>query len=136
MAAVLYVDDEPTIRRAVQLWLARYGITVHTAAGVADAQRAVEEQALDGVFVDVWLEDGSGFQLLDWLRREHPALARRVVFVTGDIAGGAAVGRRLLATGCRTLTKPFDLEELKSVAEAWVRGRDDGGEARRPHASA
>ncbi|HEU4631043.1 MAG TPA: response regulator [Gemmatimonadaceae bacterium] len=121
MTAVLYVDDEPTIRRAVQLWLARYGIVVHTAAGVHDAKLAVAEHRLDGVFIDLWLEDGSGLELYDWLRTEHPALARRVAFVSGDTAGATAQ-RRVAATGCPVLAKPFDLDLLKRTAEQWVRG--------------
>lgn len=122
MAAVLYVDDEPTIRRAVQLWLIRYGITVHTAAGVHDARRVVAEQPLRGVFIDVWLEDGSGLELFDWLRREHPALARCSAFVTGDTAAEAVALRRIAATGRPVLAKPFDLEAVKAMAQGWLLG--------------
>jgi two-component system NtrC family sensor kinase len=126
MTAVLYVDDEPTIRRAVQLWLARYGIVVHTATGVHDAKIAVTEHRLDGVFVDLWLEDGSGMELYDWLRAEYPALARHVAFVSGDITA-ATTQRRVAATGCPVLAKPFDLDLLKTTAEQWVRGSGGSG---------
>jgi two-component system response regulator PilR (NtrC family) len=120
MAAVLYVEDEPTIRRAVQLWLSRYGIAVHTAAGVQDAKRAVAEHALTGVFIDVWLEDGSGLDLYEWLRQEYPSLAGRVAFVTGDTAAGERLRERIADTGCELLTKPFDLEAVKAVAVRWL----------------
>ena len=40
-----------------------------------------------------------------------PALARRVIFVTGDVAGTDAE-RFLEETGCRWLAKPFRLADL------------------------
>ena len=40
-----------------------------------------------------------------------PALARRVIFVTGDVAGTEAE-RFLEETGCRWLPKPFRLSDL------------------------
>jgi CheY-like chemotaxis protein len=40
-----------------------------------------------------------------------PALSRRVVFVTGDVAGTEAE-QFLNDTGCRWLAKPFRLGEL------------------------
>jgi two-component system NtrC family sensor kinase len=128
MTAVLYVDDEPTIRRAVQLWLSRYGITVHTAAGVHDAQAVVLAQPLAGVFIDLWLEDGSGLELFAWLRRERPALARRVAFVSGDTIAAEATLERIDATGCPLIAKPFDLDALKELTAQWVRA---GGGAER-----
>lgn len=132
MAAVLYVDDEPTIRRAVQLWLTRYGITVHTAAGLHEARQIVAEQRLRGIFIDVWLEDGSGLELYDWLSAEYPTLAGRSAFVTGDTTADAVALRRIAATGRPVLAKPFDLEAVKAMAEQWVLGGPRGsGEERR-----
>ena len=120
MPAVLYVDDELAIQRAVRLWLERYGVTVHTAASVHAAQDVLAEHAVDGVFIDVWLEDGSGVALYDWLCVERPALADHVAFVTGDPA--APLTRdQLIATGCPVLAKPFDLDALRAMAAGWVR---------------
>jgi DNA-binding response OmpR family regulator len=123
---VLYVDDEPTIRRAVQLWLSRYGIHVVTAASIAEARDRLETHHVDGVFLDVWLEDGSGFDLYDWLRTAHPMLAERVAFVTGDVLESSRTHVRLGRLGCPVLRKPFNLEALKDIVAQWVRsaGRD------------
>ena len=47
-----------------------------------------------------------------------PALARRVIFVTGDVAGADAE-RFLEESGCRWLAKPFRLGDLlRSVRDA------------------
>ena len=44
-----------------------------------------------------------------------PALARRVVFVSGDIVD-ADTERFLEENGCRLLTKPFRLDDLQRMA--------------------
>ena len=44
-----------------------------------------------------------------------PALARRVIFVTGDVAGTDAE-RFLDESGCRWLSKPFRLGDLLRAA--------------------
>ncbi|MHB1223982.1 MAG: response regulator [Gemmatimonadaceae bacterium] len=119
---VLYVDDEPTIRRAVELWLSRYGIHVVTAAGIAEARDRLETHHVDGVFLDVWLEDGSGFDLYDWLRTAHPALAGRIAFVTGDVLESSRTHVRLGRLDCPVLRKPFNLDALRDVVAGWVRG--------------
>jgi two-component system NtrC family sensor kinase len=49
-----------------------------------------------------------------------PALAKRVIFVTGDLAGTDAE-RFLRETGCRWLAKPFRLADLlRTVREAFA----------------
>ena len=98
MPAVLYVEDEPTIRRVVQLWLGRHGITVHTAVGVEEARQLLDHEHVDGVFIDAWLEDGTGLDLYEWIRRERPSLAGRAAFVTGDTIDPRS-RERLAATG-------------------------------------
>jgi CheY-like chemotaxis protein len=57
--------------------------------------------------------DGSAFYRE--LEAHNPALARRVLFVTGDVAGTDAE-RFLEDSGCRWLAKPFRLKDLLRVA--------------------
>lgn len=123
---VLYVDDEPTIRRAVELWLSRYGINVVTASSLAEARDQFDSHQIDGVFLDIWLEDGSGFEFYDWLVAAFPTLAGRIVFVTGDLVGNPRSHTRLSRLDCSVLRKPFDLDALRDVVAHWVRsaGRD------------
>ena len=135
MATILYLDDEPTIRRAVQLWLQRHGIAVQQAASIHDARLLVDEHHFDGAFVDVWLEDGSGLDFYAWLCEHHPRLSQRVVFVTGDVGASPTLEGRLRATGRPFIGKPFDLEEVKELAARCARGeleRPPGGEIRAP----
>jgi DNA-binding response OmpR family regulator len=127
MARVLYVDDDDALRDVVRTWLERSGHVVHTADGVASAKQCVAAHELDGAFIDVWLDDGTGFELHGWLESHAPALARRVVFVTGNIIEGADdAGRRLRALGRPVLAKPFGLRELDPFVAAWAREPEHG----------
>jgi DNA-binding response OmpR family regulator len=121
MPMVLFVDDEAPMRRVVQHALSLHGIEVHTAGGLADARAACERHAFDGAIIDVWLDDGSGFELFSWLQEHHPRVARNTLFVTGDIAANADLGRQVRALGRPVLVKPFDFDELEDMIRSFSR---------------
>ncbi len=123
MPTVLYVDDQTAMSRAVKRWLATRGTAVHAARTIADAKRSFDTEAYDGVFIDLWLHDGSGFELYDWIIEHHPALADRVAFVTADFMTPRR-GRRDSFTliDRPVLVKPFDLAELDRYVERWGQG--------------
>lgn len=121
MPVVLFVDDEASMRRVVQHALSLHGIEVHTAGGLADARTACERNAFDGAIIDVWLDDGSGFELFSWLQEHHPRVARNTLFVTGDIAANADLGRQIRALGRPVLVKPFDFDELEDMIRNFSR---------------
>ena len=85
MATVLYVDDEPAIRRLVRRWFERRGVTIITADSAAEARRLFTEHDVAGAFIDVWLGAETGFALYAWIAQHRPQLKERVVFITGDI---------------------------------------------------
>jgi two-component system, NtrC family, response regulator PilR len=116
VANVLYVDDEAAIRRAVSTWLTRKGHTVYTAPNVASAQAILGEQPIDGVFIDLWIGAESGMSLHEWMREHTPALAARVVFVTGDAGSSEPLLRAVREQGLAVVPKPFDLNELARIA--------------------
>lgn len=121
MPVVLFVDDEVPMRRVVQHALTLHGIEVHTAGSLAEARAACAERAFDGAIIDVWLDDGSGFELFAWLQEHHPRVARNTLFVTGDIAANADLGRHLRAVGRPVLVKPFDFDELEGLIRSFSR---------------
>jgi DNA-binding response OmpR family regulator len=130
MPVVLFVDDEASMRRVVQHALSLRGVEVQTADGLEGAQRQCERHAFDGAIVDVWLNDGSGFELYSWLQEHQPRVARNTVFVTGDIAANADLSRTIRALGRPVLMKPFDFHELEDVIRGWA--RPSGGHAAVP----
>jgi DNA-binding NtrC family response regulator len=134
MPTVLYVDDETSLRHAAQVWLGHHGVDVVTARSVDGALRILARQPVDGAFVELWLADGSGFELYAHLEERYRELARRVVCVTGDIVPSEATSAHLRMIGRPVLFKPFDLRELDHWVRHW---RDDraGASAPEPHAS-
>ncbi|WP_437928663.1 hypothetical protein WMF37_05190 [Sorangium sp. So ce291] len=59
----------------------------------------------------VVMQEGTGIELHEWMEAELPALADRVLFMTGG--GTSEVSRRFLsAHGGRVLPKPIDPGEL------------------------
>lgn len=124
MPTVLYVDAQAPMARAVKRWLAGRGTGVRAARTIAEAKQSFATGAYDGVFIDLWLHDGSGFELYDWIVEHQPDLADRVAFVTADIIRQpACCGGRFRLLDRPVLMKPFDLAELDRCVEAW------GGEA-------
>jgi DNA-binding response OmpR family regulator len=121
MPVVLFVDDEAPMRRVVQHALTQHGIEIHTAATVAEARAVCAQHPFDGAIIDVWLDDGSGFELFAWLQEHHPRVARNTLFVTGDIAASADLRHQIRAIGRPVLVKPFDFDELEDLIRAFPR---------------
>lgn len=124
MATVLYVDDEDAIRRVVVTWLTRRGHTVHAVGTVAAARSLLETRAVDGAFVDLWLENESGLELQDWIDEHRPDLSPNIVFVTGDITVGETSSHAFAHLGRPVLTKPFELVQLDAYVDRWI-GKGD-----------
>jgi len=120
MPIVLYVDDQPAMARAVERWLRRRGTRVRAARTIAEAKQRFEGDAYDGVFIDLWLNDGSGFELYDWIVEHRPDLADRVAFVTADFIQHGLATARMRLVDRPVLVKPFDLTELDRCVEGWI----------------
>ena len=114
-SAVLVVEDEPALAAAVADALTDAGYRVERAADGEEALERVRAGIFDLVICDLKMPRLDGPSFYRVLSRLKPALARRVVFVTGDVAGTEAE-RFLLETGCRWLPKPFRLRDLLRVA--------------------
>ena len=83
---VLAVDDEPGIRSAFQRMLGRDGHEVVTASSGEEGKKILDaDQRFDVIVLDLMMPQVSGMELHRWLAENHPALAERVVFVTGGV---------------------------------------------------
>jgi DNA-binding NtrC family response regulator len=122
VATVLYVDDEDAIRRALRSWLMRRGHVVLTAGSGDEARSILESHSVDGVFIDIWLGQESGFDLFEWIDMHRPEVAEHAVFVTGDIVRDPEVERSLAALERPVLVKPFELGELERIVQGWSAG--------------
>jgi two-component system NtrC family sensor kinase len=110
-ASVLLVEDELALAAAVGEALTDAGLEVDHAGDGEDALARVRKKTYDVVICDLKMPRVDGMTLYRAIAAATPALARRVIFVTGDVAGTDAE-RFLDETGCRWLAKPFRLGDL------------------------
>jgi PAS domain S-box-containing protein len=111
---VLVVDDEPSVGSALKRTLGRY----HEVVATTEAKHALEQlqQGLhfDVILCDLMMPHMSGMEFYRVLQEQFPAIARRVVFMTGGIFTDAA--RAFIAQAPNpTIDKPFDRDHLEAV---------------------
>ena len=110
---VLLVEDEASFRDVLQIGLAPQGFDTQAAAGLAEAKRLLREQGFDAVVSDLRLKDGSGIDLLAWMKEQ--ALPTPVVIMTAFATTETTVqALNLGAVDFLTKTKN-DLQELTKV---------------------
>ena len=112
---VLVVEDEPALAAAVADALTDAGFEVDRAGDGEEALARVRERPYDLVVCDLKMPRLDGMSFYRAIAATEPALARRVIFVTGDVAGTDAE-RFLDESGCRWLAKPFRLGDLLRAA--------------------
>ena len=108
---VLVVEDEPALAQAVAEALVDAGFNVDRASDGEEGLTRLTEADYDLIVCDLKMPRIDGMQFYRAMATATPALARRVIFVTGDVAGTDAE-RFLEETGCRWLSKPFRLGDL------------------------
>ena len=109
--SILLVEDETALATAVMDALSDAGYLVEHAGDGEEALIKVRDQAFDLVICDLKMPRLDGMAFYRTLAMAVPGLARRVIFVTGDVAGTDAE-RFLADSGCRWLAKPFRLADL------------------------
>jgi two-component system NtrC family sensor kinase len=114
-ARVLVVEDEPALAAAVGEGLADAGFAVDRAGDGEEALALVRASTYDLVVCDLKMPRLDGTQFYRAIAATMPSLARRVIFVTGDVVGTDAE-RFLEESGCRWLAKPFRLADLLRTA--------------------
>jgi CheY-like chemotaxis protein len=115
----LVVEDEAALGTAVADALSDDGFVVDRASNGQDAVALIAERSYDLVICDLKMPKLDGPSLYRRLAETHPALSKRMVFVTGDVAGTEAE-RFLEESGCRWLAKPFRLRDLVRLARETV----------------
>jgi two-component system cell cycle sensor histidine kinase/response regulator CckA len=113
-AVVLVVEDEAALGAAVAEALADAGFLVDRAGDGLEALEHLRGRAYDLIVCDLKMPRLDGRAFHRELESIDPAMARKVLFVTGDVAGTEAE-RFLEETDCRWLAKPFRLKDLLRV---------------------
>lgn len=110
-ARVLVVDDEPEIVQLIGDMLEAAGYEVELCHSGAEALSRLRMTDVDAIVSDLRMPDTDGPALWRAVSQEHPVLARRMLFVTGDTLSPAAQSF-LGATGCAQMDKPFSKRDL------------------------
>jgi two-component system NtrC family sensor kinase len=122
-ARILVVDDEQVVRDVVNRVLTGEGHKVDTVDNAADALKKIESKRYSLILVNIKMPGMDGVELYKRIQKIARSLARRVVFITGDIVG-AANKKFLSETKAAHIDKPFDAEQLsREVKRALTAGR-------------
>jgi len=118
---VLLVDDEELVRKPMARFLVKRGAEISEAG---DGQAALErlQSGFDPhvILADLRMPRMDGAEFYMRLQEERPALAERVLFLSGDITQLAGRGLAEVPRD-RVLVKPVELAELERRISAFVR---------------
>jgi two-component system response regulator GlrR len=108
-AAILTVDDDPSILRVMGMRLASHGYRVLAAPDGDRAMKLAEETFIDLAVIDYKLEAEDGISLMEKLRQRQPHLPVIILTAYGTIGKAVDAMKR---GACNYLTKPFNGEAL------------------------
>ena len=118
---VLLVEDDPDALSIVELFLADWGVEVHSALSLSQALALVGDQGFDLVISDLNLDEGSGGEVLQAVRALQPEC--RTMLCSGS--GVSSVWReRYGGFADDFLMKPVQPDKLRAAIER-VLGRDN-----------
>jgi two-component system NtrC family sensor kinase len=111
---VLVIEDEDALGDAVAAALTDVGFLPDRAADGAQALEKVRTRHYDVIICDLKMPRVDGMSFFRAVSETMPQVTRRLIFVTGDVAGTEAE-LFLEESGCRWVAKPFRLRDLVRV---------------------
>ncbi len=121
---VLALDDEPSIRAFLRKALAAAGMDCVPFQDGAQALDGIRDIDFDVMLIDHRMAGMSGTEFYEAAVEFRPGLARRVVFMSGDVLNpdlrGFATKR-----GIRLLAKPFDIDAVIRVVREALAAADE-----------
>jgi two-component system NtrC family sensor kinase len=111
---VLVVDDEPHILHYMRATMESWGHQVEVAGDGTEAVERALVSPFDVIICDLRMPRLGGREMYNNLARQHPEIAKKVIFATGDTVRGDTL-QFLETLGRPFLHKPFTLAELRTV---------------------
>ena len=111
-AKILIVDDDLGIRQLLSRLLVEEGYHVETVDNAGYALQKIEQERYNLILVDIKMPEMSGIELYQRIRKIARSLAKRVVFITGDVMA-ADTESFLSRSKALYINKPFDTKQLK-----------------------
>jgi CheY-like chemotaxis protein len=113
---ILVLDDEKALAEMLGEMLDILG---HKALVCHSAERAlelIETHSFDVIISDFRMPGLDGRQFYELAKQKHPELARRIIFLTGDVVNEETQGF-IRSTGNPHLEKPFDLARIRQAVD-------------------
>ncbi len=117
---ILVVEDEPSINVIFNRVLSCEGFKVDTIQTGNDARDVLEKNDYELIFLDIRMPGMSGKELYQWLEKQYPGKAARVVFSTGDVMS-RDTQTFLDQTTRPYLAKPFTPSEIRTMVKDTLR---------------
>ena len=119
---ILVADDDPGIRRTLQIGLTQAGYEVIEARDGEEAMRLWRDVGADLVISDIYMPDKDGIEVIRELRAESPTTP--VISMTSSGRSKNLDPLRYSATfgASRTIAKPFTLEEMLAIVKQVLAG--------------
>jgi len=126
-ATALIVDDEPDLRELLELTLSRMDVEVDAAEDLADARRKLAENRYDFCLTDMRLPDGNGLSLIKQIGRDYPDMPVAMITAYGKVEDAVTA---LKYGAFDFVSKPVDLESLRTLVRTAIKLRQDDAERR------
>ncbi|WP_224244146.1 ATP-binding protein [Hyalangium gracile] len=123
-ARLLIVDDEPMVAASLSRPL-RTEYDVTTSSGPEALQRLLAGEDFDVIVCDLAMPDISGMELHARLKEQRPALADRMIFLTGGAFTARA--QEFLDQARYWLEKPVELATLRNLLQEVMKAPPRGG---------
>lgn len=114
MKTILVADDEPGIRRVIQINLERAGYRIETAENGQQAWERLQKGGIDLLITDIAMPIMDGFELAELVRTSDKPLASLPVIFLLIFLNGSPDPRRHVKPEWNSayLCKPFDPQDL------------------------
>ncbi|RXR21908.1 MULTISPECIES: LytR/AlgR family response regulator transcription factor [Flavobacterium] len=123
--SALLIDDDPILRSGMKGLLSMVAPEVEIVAEAEDVQSgiaAIEKWKPQLIFLDIQLNDGTGFDVLEHFTQSTTRLESQVVFITAHEQYAVKAFR---FSALDYLLKPVDPDDLRSVIEKVKKSQDD-----------
>lgn len=120
---LVLIEDDSSLRMAIEIFLHRLGHKVIAFEGVSPALQYIKESEktpVDLVLSDIMIPGRSGFELLDDLQQSHPKLPVILMTAYGTIDRAVMAMKK---GAYDFIVKPFELSTLENVVNAVVADR-------------
>lgn len=116
----LVVDDSTTVQRLMGLALQPLQIEVDIAGTGEDAQRLLQQNTYDIVFLDVMLPGIDGYQVCKSIKNNKATKSTPVIMLTSRDSAFDKV-RGIMAGTDLYLTKPLESSQITAAARKYIR---------------